>query len=61
MPAGYSFIHGVFAASSTASFISAMDKIIRDIRFDVNTLLESVFVTRDECAALIRVLSRRRT
>jgi hypothetical protein len=37
-----------------------MGKIIRDIRLDVNALaLESVFVTRDECAALIRVLARR--
>ena len=59
MPAGYSFIHGVFAASPTASFISAMGEIIRDIRLDVNALLESVFVTRGECAALVRVLSRR--
>jgi hypothetical protein len=59
MRAGYSFIHGVFAASPTASFMSAMGKIIRNIRLDVNSLLESVFVTRDECAALIRVLSRR--
>lgn len=43
MPAGYSFNHGVIAASPAASFTSAMGKIIRDIRLDVNASRSNPF------------------
>jgi pimeloyl-ACP methyl ester carboxylesterase len=43
MPAGYSFNHGVIAASPAASFTSAMDKILRNTRVDVNASRSNPF------------------
>jgi hypothetical protein len=43
MPARYSFNHGVIAASPAASFTSAMDKILRNIRVGVNASRSNPF------------------
>jgi hypothetical protein len=60
MPAGYGFIRGVIATSPTASSLGD-GQHHREFPYAASTQrLEAVFITGDECAALIKVLSQNR-